>query len=89
MVKQYDYVLYVSFLLDVSTMIEDTAALEKLVGKDMTSGDTGFGYRIVEFVFDDRDKRDEAAGRVRRDAKYEISLGNYNKTDGDVVMDDE
>lgn len=89
MVKQYDYVLYVSFLLDVSTMVEDTAEVEKIVGKDMISSDAGFGYRTVEFIFDDRDKRDEAAERVKKNAKYEISRGTYSKTDGDVVMDDE
>jgi len=48
------YVLYVSFPLRHDTVIDQTTALEKLIGREPTGMGAGFGMRDVDFEFDNK-----------------------------------
>ena len=77
MAKSPEYVLYVSFPLNVETMIADTKKVEKIVGKDMGGAGAGFGMRDVEFYYGgNRLMRDAAAARAKA-AGYEVETTDY------------
>lgn len=73
------FMLYVSFDLNVDTMITDTKKVEEIVGKEACGSGAGMGQRDVEFYYDDKTERDDAAARVRKHAGYTINLASYPK----------
>jgi microsomal dipeptidase-like Zn-dependent dipeptidase len=59
------YVIYVSFPLNIKTMIKDTDDVVRVVGKDHVGAGSDFHMRDVEFQFPTRKERDAAAKRVK------------------------
>jgi len=68
------YVLFVSFRLDVKTMVDDTNKVVKSVGREACGSGAGFGLRDVEFEFKSYAERQAAIDRLERDKPlpYEV-----------------